>query len=449
MAKTPQTPPKTENTQPDPAPEPIDDAIDPAIEADPLAAAPADPEAVAEPSQAPRSRNEEKRDEIFRAWQEGRDQESAQEPKGVILEADADPGIERQEEIEEEPEEAAVTVEAEPEPEEDPYVELKVFGKGVPMKKSEIRALLVEDGYDADEMNDAQMKKLAQMNLAAKHTLEDAKRISDEAKRSLDEVKSLKGLPAADQLEDPKPADQPGTRATPDGSAPAPTTDQSEEEYQRIADLIQVGESDEGAQAVKSIIAMAKADNPTLSEDKLAELVERTFVQHQQKQIIDEAISSFRSENPDLFEDELLVGAGTQAITKEMLADLRSIGANEEALAKIANDPDAVSDVYRQAMMKGHKVRSLKEVFDAGANRLRTSFNLPRTEAEPADPAPKTTRTTAKPAEQVRTDRKAAAPQQPRTAGAREQPKPSGQRPQTAAEQVAEMRAARGFRPVA
>lgn len=432
---------ETNNVQPEPAPEPIDDAVSGAEpEPDPLASAPQERgEAEPERREAPKDRNQAKRDEIFETWAKARDAEEAGEPQGVILEPDEDPGLEA--ETAEEPSEEA----GEPEEvvDEDPYVELKVDGKTIPKRMSEVREMVVESGGDIDGLSDAQVKKLAQMDLAAKNRLEEANRI-------LDKVKDLQARPAADQPAAERPADQPGDpdrSEAPDGSNAGQTT-ASREQLQRIAELIQIGEEDDAVEGVSAIIEMARANNPALSEERLAELVSRQIVQHQQNTTIDQAVADFRNENPDLFKSKFLANAGTMAIADEMLSDLRSIGANEEALAKIANDPEAVTSLYRQAMSRGHKVRSFKEVFDAGAAALRAEVGLSKPGTVPADPAPRTTRTQPKPADQVRADRKAAAPHQPRTAGAREQPKPSGQRPQSSAEVVAEMRAARGYRPI-
>jgi hypothetical protein len=76
-----------------------------------------------------------------------------------------------------------------------------------------------------------------------------------------------------------------------------------EEKLAEIAERIQVGDSEEGKQAIREVLQLAAASNKAaLAPAHLSALVEQTLHQRDHQAEITKAIERFGNDNPDLIE---------------------------------------------------------------------------------------------------------------------------------------------------
>lgn len=420
---------KTPTSEPDIDPEPIDDTEE-------IAEVPPRPETEDDETVvvAPTVYDDDRREAIANRYHDIRDGKVEEEEEEDLEDGD----------IDEAEEEEDLAASQDDDVEDDPYLELKVDRKATPMKASEVDTLLEEQGYDIEGLDRAQKIKFAQIEISAKNRLEDAN-------RTLEETKALKAQfeanpPAAEPA---NPQDQPTRQPEPNDPDPEPTPALDDDKLNDIVERITIGEPDEQRAALKeygdALLAQVRQSDPTLSEEKVGELVEQRLVQHQQKSESDRALEKFRAENADLLDNELLAQAGTTAISTEMISDLRNVGVPDDRLAEIRGNPEAVSALHRQVRAKGYNVRSLDEVFSAGATALRETFGLKKPDAADPDIENERDPTPAVPVE--RANRKRKAQQQPRASGGRDPARqPKGKlKPQSVADIVREERKARHF----
>lgn len=381
----------------------------------------ADPgsEPAAEKTEA-REEPEDPRAAIARRYREQRDRDNGKADTGEneIEEPAADVAAKAEPEVKK-PDPAPAQRE---QSDDDEEITLKVDGRDVVKKKHEIIAL-------------------AQQTVAGDNRLEEAKRLLREAQALRGSAKPEhppeEGDEEITQQHDQSPKDK-AAREHPPKQALDPA------KLKGIVERIQVGDSDEGTQALQELVEMTSNRGSELNPEKIGTIVQQHLTETQTKAEINTALADFVKQYPDLAKDEVLADAGRTVLRQELVKDLKSVGVSDADIDAIKSNPQALASAQRQLRAAGHKVRTYGEILGAVGETMSQKFGIKPASASQEVPASKQPPTSAPAVSQDRIDRKRLAPQQPRTAGVRGQVQ-SAPKPKTRQEVVAGMRKDRGF----
>lgn len=375
-----------------------------------------------EPEKAAPAKAEDPREDIVKRYRELRN-------KAAQGEDDADDGAEGEQD------------EAEPDQPEAPADKVDAKKDEEPAEKPEQEFELVVDGKTVK-------KKLHEVLALAQITAASDNRL-DEAKRLLREAQALRG---SDKTEHP-PSGSEEQETHQDGRTQdkgergrehQPKRRLSPEQLKGIIERIQVGDSEEGVEALQELV---EAVAPRDDADTVGKVVEQRLTTIKTEEEIHNALTAFATNYPEIAKDEILADAGRTILRNELIKDLQSVGADQAEIDKIKHDARALAAAQRHLRSQGHKVRSYNDLLEEVGKTMVTKFGIKRA-APNADPTPqKQTPPTPSSTTQSRVDRKRAAPQQPRAAGVRGQT-PSAPKRKSPADVVAQMRKDRGFSPL-
>lgn len=311
----------------------------------------------------------------------------------------------------------------------DAEIELVVYGVPVKKKIGELKA-------DAQKL------------LAADQKFDEAKRAAQEATELLKNARAQRG-------QDADPADQPDadghgqTRVKGEAiEADQPDVDLKDEDLDSIVERIQVGDKDEGRQAIADLAKLiVRSNTSSVNPRKVEDIVRSTIVATDTKKEIDGAIERFNQQFPAIVKDEELVDVALRRVSKELREDLKAHGVSDDDLSKIAH-PGDLARLHGEIRRKGANMRTYDAVLTAVGTHLQTKFGAALKSDDPAPaPSPKPAPNPATPpasTAQRRVEMKRAAQPQPRAAGARVPVAPAT-KPKTNADYVRELRAKRGF----
>lgn len=413
-------------------PQPDDDTADEAAAT--VAAAPADgSDEEAKPAKDPAPKSDDDEDPralAARAYREMRNKRLADEQASTAVAGDTDV--------------AEAEIEATPEPE----------LQSAPAKRKTVSI----DELDPDaevvlKVDGREIKRpfrdivaSAQIDAAANNRLEEAKRILSEAKTVAQSPRQPEHQPDDGDQRTVKPSP---SRAT-EQPEHQPDDEVDTEKLASIVERIQVGDKEEGQEALAELVKMVGA-KPKLDQSDISRAVQQTLSERETMSEINRAVEGFSKEFPNLVSDDDLTNVTMTVITKEILKDLRSAGMSDADLAAVSKDTKRLAAMHRQARLSGANLRTYDGLLrDVGTHvsekfGIRPGSSAPAAKSPAQTPASPPRAPTDSAKAQERIDRKRAAPQQPRTAGGRT-PSAEPPRPKTKAEVVAQMRRERGFR---
>lgn len=377
-------------------------------------------------AEAEREEPEDPRAAIARKYRENRDAKAAGEN-----ESDADDGDEVVENDDHDGEEAASSTQKSEQPvaSQDPEVVLKVDGKDVKMKQSEVLAL-------------------AQQQMAGMNRLDEAKIVLSEVKQLRNELLTNARAPReSGQPENQRdPADEKSTQKSTkqqgdDRAANQPLSSIDPKKIRDIAGRLQVGDETEGAEALMEAIELAASQRPEMNAEQVARVVRETIDNNQAAVEINTALSDFGNDYPDIVKNPYLADAGLHILRDELTADLKAAGIPENVLDRIKDDAAALAKAQRlvRRQYPTAPMRSYKDLLGAVGEKMAENFGIKRREAS-------TQQQQAKPsnAPQQRLERKRTASQQPKPAGMRQAITPAP-KPRDRRAIVEQIRRERGF----
>lgn len=299
-----------------------------------------------------------------------------------------------------------------------------------------------------EEVTEEELISLAQIAKASDNLLDVAKSRASEATRLLKEAEETQRRLRDGQEHPPakKPAaiqpDQ--SQEQPDPEHP-PVAGLDRERLRQITERIQVGDADEGAQALTDLFEEITAKvTPKVDSEEIARVVQRTNAQTRTQAELDAAFESFASKYPEIAKDELLAEAGKTVLRKEIIKDLESAGVDEDTISSFARDERLLVQAHKDLRAANKGVRSYADLLETTGKTLSARFNIKAASPQPATKTAQQRAPVDQDRIQDRIDRKRAAPQQPRAVGVRQQVAPPPQ-PRTTRDIVRSMRKSRGF----
>lgn len=292
----------------------------------------------------------------------------------------------------------------------------------------------------------SQVIALAQRNLAGENRLEEAKRI-------LDDVKALRGQidPAHQRTSSEQGQQQSQAPSQTDPASTQQPTNQLDdlgierEKLKQIVERIQIGDTEEGVDALAEVLRLAR---PSLDESAVMRLARQAYFQTQTENEITSALDRFKAAYEPVVTDPYIKVATLARLTEEIVADLRNAGFREEDLAAHRTDLNTLGHWLNYARAQGRQVRSydklLSDVGDFIADKFKIDLSQYRQQHQQTGSRQTNQQPSADELSRQRLERKRLLPSQPRSANIREQ-MPAPRRPKTATEVVLEMKRQRGF----
>jgi hypothetical protein len=253
-----------------------------------------------------------------------------------------------------------------------------------------------------------------QINRAADNRLEETKRLLQEAKAVRNQSTST------DYDDGPDYQPQPQSRQHQHGI--------SNERIRSAVERIQVGDCDEGTQAMQELFAEYERGH----EQRVQV---REFTRTQERHM-KQALDRFLEKHPNVATDPDLGNAGFTILARHIRNDIKGLGlANSEAaLAPIANDVRRLAMISGALRQGGHKLKSFDDYLSDVGRTMESKFG--RGNGRHIGTSSEI---------EARLERKRAMASQPRPAGVRMQSPDERPRPKTSTEIVRQMRKARGF----
>ena len=231
-----------------------------------------------------------------------------------------------------------------------------------------------------EEVSEAELISLAQIAKASDNLLDVAKSRASEATRLLKEAEETQRRLREGQEHPPakKPAaNQPDqSREQPDPEHP-PVAGLDRERLRQITERIQVGDADEGAQALTDLFEEITAKvTPKVDSEEIARVVQRTNAQTRTQAELDAAFESFASKYPDIAKDELLAEAGKTVLRKEIIKDLESAGVDEATISSFARDERLLVQAHKDLRAANKGVRSYADLLETTGKTLSDRFSI-------------------------------------------------------------------------
>lgn len=369
------------------------------------------------------------RTDIAKMYREMRDAErakAADEDEDGDGEGDGDDESVRTQITDPKDDQGQVSGDGEPKPDEnDPLTTLKVDG-------IELRLPL------------SQVKALAQRNIAGENRLNEAKHI-------LDDVKALRGQASpTHQRDEPDKGHEPSQAPShTDPASSQAATHQSDDlgidraKLEEVVERIQVGDKEDGVQAVMELVKLIGDSKPALDEQTVFQLARQAVVQSQTDTEIKAAVDGFGQRYQPLVSDPYLKMATITRLTDEMAHDLRQAGIRDEDIAQVRGDLRTMGHWINTLRAQGRQVRTYDKILNDVGEFVVQKFKV---ELEPTtQPGSRNQQQQdASQASRQRLERKRSLPSQPRSASVRVQV-PQPQKPRTYSDVVMEMRRVRGF----
>jgi hypothetical protein len=161
------------------------------------------------------------------------------------------------------------------------------------------------------------------------------------------------------------------------------TTEDPKEKLRSLAERIQVGDTDEGAEAIQEMIGMVRDQGVARENVRAAlrdELNDARLKSENQK-----ALATFERKYPNVAKDGVLAEAAAHVIRDEIVEDLRAVGATDEDIARIQGDTGRLVAVHGQARLAGATLRTPEQILDAAGRTLQKKFNIQPTMRNPQE----------------------------------------------------------------
>jgi hypothetical protein len=171
---------------------------------------------------------------------------------------------------------------------------------------------------------------------------------------------------------------------TTDNDPNAAGRDLSAADLRGLVERIQVGDSDEGAEALGEIMSRAKA-SATVDRDTVRAMMLEEAAQMKLRAENAEALDKFASKYPALREDNLLTDAAARVLRNQIVDDLKGAGASDEDLAPVRDDTQRLVAAHGAARMRGIKLKSSQELLDSTGAVLTEKFNIRPARREPRE----------------------------------------------------------------
>ena len=159
--------------------------------------------------------------------------------------------------------------------------------------------------------------------------------------------------------------------------------DPYKERLRQVAEKIQVGDSDEGADALGEIVqtAVEQAHSRRRSTDD----VQQALKQLVREQENEKALGAFKKKYPTIAGDEDLTNTTVAVLEREIADDLRKAGVPEEQLAKVKGNTMALVQAHNAARMGGLALRDAEQILDATGKTLQQKYHLRPAQRSPQE----------------------------------------------------------------
>jgi hypothetical protein len=166
-----------------------------------------------------------------------------------------------------------------------------------------------------------------------------------------------------------------------EGGQPQVPVDPNREKIRGIVERIQVGDTDEGTEALQELIEHTRAsDRATMGQSLRQELAAMRMQQENEA-----ALGKFAKRYSNLAKDPVLAEAGLHVLRDKMVDDLKGAGVTEEMIAPVRGDTNRLAAAHALARGQGLNVRSAEKLLDDTGQELSKRFGIRPTQRSPEE----------------------------------------------------------------
>jgi hypothetical protein len=154
---------------------------------------------------------------------------------------------------------------------------------------------------------------------------------------------------------------------------PTENYDADQDDLRSLTEKIQVGDTEEGAQALGEIINRARA---SVDRNSIRQMMQEEAAEMKLRAENTKALEKFAAKYPTLKDDHLLVDAAQRVLRDRIVDDLKGAGATDDDLAPLRDDTGRLVAAHSQARLRGVKLQSPDELLNATGAVLTERFNI-------------------------------------------------------------------------
>jgi hypothetical protein len=145
------------------------------------------------------------------------------------------------------------------------------------------------------------------------------------------------------------------------------------EKLKELTEKIQVGDADEGAEALAEAFQLARDEERADAR----QAVRQELVDMRLRQENDAALGKFAKRFKKLVDEPLLVTAATDVLKGEIEKDLLQAGLSDEVLQTVRGDVARLASLHGKARIMGHeRVRSADKLLEDVGGVMSKKFNI-------------------------------------------------------------------------
>jgi hypothetical protein len=156
--------------------------------------------------------------------------------------------------------------------------------------------------------------------------------------------------------------------------------DPTREKLRAITEKIQVGDTDEGAEAIGELI-----EHVARSTGSVRQALRQELAAHRLEAENNAALGKFAKRYANVANDAVLTEAATHVLRDKIVEELKGAGVAEEVLAPVRSDTQRLADAYTAARLQGLNVRAPEPLLDETGQELSRRFNIRPTQRSPRE----------------------------------------------------------------
>jgi hypothetical protein len=132
------------------------------------------------------------------------------------------------------------------------------------------------------------------------------------------------------------------------------------DKLRELTEKIQVGDTEEGADAVAEIFDLVRDQGA--NRESVRDAMHAEFRNMKFKAENDAALDRFTKKYPSIASDSVLADAASGVIKRHIVEDLRKAGVEEQELASVRDDVHRLADLHGKARIMGLDVRGAESM---------------------------------------------------------------------------------------
>ncbi len=214
-----------------------------------------------------------------------------------------------------------------------------------------------------------QMHAYARQHLAAENRLSELNALKQQTAAQLAEIQQLK-----DNLGVRADSTSPQRANAPNAKTDRETPPKARGDLRELAEKIQLGDADEGAEALSQILDAVQSNRGPSAE----EMAERILAMSEEREAHRVAGETFAAEHREIASDPVLYGATINRLHERVLEDMQKIGVRPEHLQQAAANFETAAAYHKDLRGQGYALADPMTLVGEAAREIEDRYVAPR-----------------------------------------------------------------------